>query len=282
MKRIIFIICCLCTIGVSAQEKKKIVIATTPDTTVSKQIVGLFIDELGVGLNNSGKYEVLQNRKEFVAVLGEEVEFQESGYVDDQEQIELGKAGAEIACYATVRQIGKNFNITCKFIALKTTETMKQGQSIGQPFSVSTENGENDLIDAAHRMARKIVSARDITAEKKLGYVKAPKCYNDESSGKYIDCDISVSDEENLTYSEACDFCKNKGEGWHLPTKEELAMIYRNRFDIENNGGVRFKTRDYWSSSKRNNYESYAINFGAGTIDCYSKNIKNPFRCIRF
>ncbi|MDR3245623.1 MAG: hypothetical protein LBT50_04250, partial [Prevotellaceae bacterium] len=241
MKRIIFIICCLCTIGVSAQEKKKIVISSTPDTTISKQIVSLFIGELEIGLQNSGKYEVVGNRKEFAAVLDEELEFQD--YVDDREQIEAGKAaGAEIACYAAISKIGKQFNIVCKFRALKTTESMKQGDAIGQPFSVSAEN-EDDLIDAAHRMARKITSVRDVTAEKKIGYVKAPKCYYDESTGGYVDCDITVSDEENLTYTEACEFCKNKGEDWRLPTKEELSMIYRNRFDIEKAGGVRFKAK---------------------------------------
>ncbi|MDR3227377.1 MAG: DUF1566 domain-containing protein [Prevotellaceae bacterium] len=278
MKKIIFIICCLCTIGVSAQqEKKKIVISATPDTTISKDIVGLFIDELGVGLNKSGKYEVVQNRKEFAAVLGEEVEFQESGYVNDEEQIELGKAaGAEIACYTTIRKIGRNFNITCKFLDLKT------GKSIGQPFSLATKNGEDDLIDVAHLMARNLASGRDITAERKADWVKAPKCYYDEYTDKYIDCDISISDEESLPYAEACDFCKNKGDGWRLPTQQELMKIYNNRFVIEENGSAKFKYKDYWSSSKRNNYESYVVNFSTGKIDCYSKNIKNPFRCIRY
>jgi hypothetical protein len=132
-------------------------------------------------------------------------------------------------------------------------------------------------------MARNLASGRDITAVKKSDWVKAPKCYYDENNDEYVDCDISSpNEEENLTYSDACDFCKNKGEGWRLPTKEELMKIYNNRLAIEENGSTRFKYKDYWSSSKRNNYESYVVNFSTGKIDCYSKNIKNPFRCIRY
>ncbi|MDR3245563.1 MAG: DUF1566 domain-containing protein [Prevotellaceae bacterium] len=276
MKRIIFIICCLCTIGVSAQEKKKIVVATIRDTTkISEDMSGMIIDACESGLKKANKYEVIPNNKDFIAMVNETEEIQNLGLIDDSQQIEFGKAkNAEIIFVATIREIDGNFKITCKFMDVGKRE------NIGQTFSFETTNGRKGLMEVTHLIERRIATGRDLTVER-AEWVTAPKCYYDESSDKYVDCDISISDEESRTYTEACEFCKNKGEGWRLPTKEELAMIYRNRLKIETTG-VRFKTKDYWSSSKRNNYESYVINFGAGTLDCYSKNIKNPFRCIRY
>jgi hypothetical protein len=46
-------------------------------------------------------------------------------------------------------------------------------------------------------------------------------------------------------------------------------------------GGQKFKSSDYWSSDKRNNYEAFVVNFGNGKVNFYSKLEKNPFRCVR-
>ena len=263
-------------IEASAQDKKKIVIASTPDSLIDKQIKDLFISQLGEGLTRSGQYTVVQNRAEFADVLNEEAEFQKKGYVDDNQQLELGKAlGADYACYVAIQKIGKNFSISCKLLDII------KGESVGQPFSDFTENGEEDLIKVAYSMAKKLAAGRDVTEIKK-DYITVPKFYQN-GNGDVVDYDIDIQNEEAMSYPDAVDFCKKKGDGWRLPTKEELFFIYRNRPAMESESGFKqfSKTDDYWSSTKRNDYESYVINFGTGQENFYSKNIRNIFRCIR-
>lgn len=265
----------LCFVEAPAQEKKKIVISSTPDSVIDGQIRGMFMDYLNQGLTESGQYTVIQNRNEYAGVLNEEVDFQKKGYVDDKQQIELGKAsGADYACYVTIRRVGKNFSIACKLLDLH------KGESVGQPFLRNTENGEDDLFKVAAAMAKWLATGRDVTVIKK-NFITMPKFYQNEN-GDVVDYDIDIQNEEVMSYSDAVAFCSKKGEGWRLPTKDELLFIYRNRPAMEAESEFKkFSGVDYWSLTKRNDYESYVINFGTGQSDFYSKNIKNVFRCVR-
>jgi len=266
--------------GAPAQDKKRVVIASTPDPSIDDNIRGLFIDELGQGLTRSGKYIVIQNRDEAAKIFGEEKEFQfESGLVADEQSLvsEMGKwTGIDLSCYVTIRKIGSNYNINCKLMNIK-------GESIGEPFSLRTRNGEDDLIDVAIAMAQRLATGRDVTVNSQASNAVAPKCCYNDYSRKYVDCNISRTDEEARSYKEAVEFCKKKGEGWRLPTKDELAIIYQNRIIIVENqeGKGRFSSSDYWSSSMRNNYEGYIVNFSTGQEHYYSVNIKNVFRCVQ-
>jgi len=51
----------------------------------------------------------------------------------------------------------------------------------------------------------------------------------------------------------AIKICENYGEGWHLPTKDELNCLYKNKDTI---GG--FTNIYYWSSSQFKN-DSYFV-----------------------
>jgi len=154
-KLLVFCIITCFSIMAWGQDTKKIVISSSPNATIDQAIVNLFIDELGKGLTNSGKYTILQNRKEAAAILEEELKYQ--AYVDDEQQLEVGKFyGADYSCYVSIQKIGRNFNITCKLFDFKT------GASTGKPFSMATENGEDDIIKLAHTMAKELALERSI------------------------------------------------------------------------------------------------------------------------
>jgi len=55
-----------------------------------------------------------------------------------------------------------------------------------------------------------------------------------------------------MTWDEAITYCSNLGDGWRLPTKDELALMYEHKAEL---GG--FGEGWLWSSSQ-NNYGSYA------------------------
>lgn len=85
----------------------------------------------------------------------------------------------------------------------------------------------------------------------------APKEMNWEDAKKY--CDELDAD---------CD-------GWHLPEKEELMLIYVNK-DIINealkkHGGKSMKEDWYWSSSEYTNFSAWGQNFYGGYIYGYYK-----------
>ena len=266
--------------GVTAQEqqgRKKVVIASAPNKSMPENINRAFMARLGAGLTESGRYEVLTNRKDFAAVQSEEAEFQESGLVDDKELLQLGKAlGADYACYVEINEIFGTYDIVCNFTDLN------KGTLVGT-FSQSAK--AETLVDAARELARSIAKGRDVTAGSRKSFITMKKFYLNEY-GDVVDYDIGIRDEEAMTYAVALAFCGSKGEGWRLPTKEELSFIYRKRYTIEKEHVEEefkpFNPRDYWSSSKRNNYESYIVNFATGTEEFYSVNIKNTFRCVRW
>ena len=66
------------------------------------------------------------------------------------------------------------------------------------------------------------------------------------------------SDEMNR--QEASEACESLGEGWRLPSKEELNILYQNKKKI---GG--FAKEIYWSSSEHTKADSgWAYNFANG------------------
>lgn len=68
--------------------------------------------------------------------------------------------------------------------------------------------------------------------------------------------------------------CKELGDGWRLPTKEELHELYINKTTL---GG--FKDKHYWSSTIQKNVENsvWTIEFGYGGIGGSDKN-----RCLYY
>ena len=84
---------------------------------------------------------------------------------------------------------------------------------------------------------------------------------------------VAMNDAPNMMgWGEAMEYPK---DGYHLPTKEELMIIYANK-DIINkalvdNGGEPFK-EDYWSSTEYSSYSSWLLYMGNGNITTDHKN----------
>ncbi|MDR2907934.1 MAG: hypothetical protein LBU91_08105 [Bacteroidales bacterium] len=66
--------------------------------------------------------------------------------------------------------------------------------------------------------------------------------------------DLSVMGKDLLLQREAVNGCKNKGNGWYLPSQDELSALYRNRNFIGN-----FFKYSYWSSSTRSKADRLSI-----------------------
>ena len=76
--------------------------------------------------------------------------------------------------------------------------------------------------------------------------------------------------EGRFTWAEAKKACKDLGEGWRLPTKNELNEMYKKRDVV---GG--FSDYNYWSSTENDNYHAWCQSFANGFLGFQFKLIKN-------
>ena len=62
-----------------------------------------------------------------------------------------------------------------------------------------------------------------------------------------------------MQWDDAMHACENKGNGWHLPTKDELNELYNHKDKVSN-----LTDGNYWSSTKDYSYYRWYQNFSIG------------------
>jgi len=80
---------------------------------------------------------------------------------------------------------------------------------------------------------------------------------------------------EKLTWGDAKVACAKLGEGWRLPTKDELNILYQNKNKI----GV-FASGYYWSFTEYDNNSGWRQNFDSGEQDDYYKTCRYSVRAV--
>jgi len=79
--------------------------------------------------------------------------------------------------------------------------------------------------------------------------------------------DLSVSN-----WIEAKEACEALGEGWRLPTRVELLIMYENQDDIIRQYSLSgFALTGYWSSTEYGNYSAWGQGFNNGSQGYYGK-----------
>ena len=74
-----------------------------------------------------------------------------------------------------------------------------------------------------------------------------------------LDFEVYPTDLGEMTWDKAKKACANLGDGWRLPTKDELNLIYENKNVV---GG--FANDYYWSSTEYDEWRVYAQYFMNG------------------
>jgi hypothetical protein len=190
--------------------------------------------------------------------------------VREDQILKLGQDwGADCVAFASVNDLDGNYQITCKLIEVESKKTLFVD-------SYYTENGKSDFLKLLPKIAKEMFAGNNFSAE-----VQGTKFSGFLQNGDKFTGFISSKDEASSTWEEAINLCKQKGEGWYLPSKEELQMIYYLRNSIIKAGGKNFKPNNYWSSSQRNNYDGYVVNFEDGEIDYFGKTYNNVCRCVK-
>jgi hypothetical protein len=80
----------------------------------------------------------------------------------------------------------------------------------------------------------------------------------------------------DMTWYEAIEYCKFLGDGWRLPTINELGEAQKNKIEV-------FKLDCYWSNytHKYNEHFAYAFLFEIGFIINRLKNYRYSVHCIK-
>ena len=79
------------------------------------------------------------------------------------------------------------------------------------------------------------------------------------STVKIGDLEVMTEDLGEMSWEDAKKACADLGDGWRLPTKDELNILYENKDKI---GG--FATNYYWSSTEVGNGTAWDQDFANG------------------
>ena len=79
-----------------------------------------------------------------------------------------------------------------------------------------------------------------------------------------------------IDWHEAMNECTALGNGWRLPTIEELRLIFKNDHKISNFSGL-----IYWSSSEKNYSDAFFFNMCGESTYYFNKQTINYVRAVR-
>ena len=96
------------------------------------------------------------------------------------------------------------------------------------------------------------------------------------STIKIGNLEVMTEDLGDMNWDEAKKACKNLGDGWRLPTKDELNLLYENKEKI---GG--FANVFYWSSTEYDDYGAWGQGFSFGNQYYGSKSATSFVRAVR-
>ena len=98
-----------------------------------------------------------------------------------------------------------------------------------------------------------------------------------QSTVKIGNLEVMTEDLGEMKWEEAKKACKNLGDGWRLPSKDELNLLYENKEKI---GG--FAKRYYWSSTEYGDNKAWRQTFNSGYAnEGYGKNFTYFVRAVR-
>lgn len=270
IKKWLAILFLLASFAGMAQEKPNVavyVIGNEDDGV--KEVFG---QKLTAAIVKTNQYIAVERTLDFTKIIDEKHATQRGGSVSDAQISELGKRfGAKYVCVVSVREVLNSKFVSAKLINTETAAIEKTDDAYKNYKTVE------ELVELANELTGKLFG------KGASGYAGGS---TQSSSGDYKLCggcgdnldDLEVfpRDATNMSWNAAIAHCRSKGNGWYLPSKEELNQLYLHKIGI---GG--FYSSAYWSSTASDISSAWAQNFGNGNQDYGSKSITLRVRCVR-
>ena len=200
-------------------------------------------------LTDTGRVHVVDHAK-FIHII-KELNFKAADFADiSRLSLLANKAKIDAVNRGKIMKIGKNFYISASFIDAKSAQVLSSAKV--------TLASLDDVENALGRLAREIVQGLSIKvgdigpAGGIIFYIEGEKGF--ECSEKLAQCNWTRAKTVCSSYT------GGEKDDWHLPTKDELDLIYinlRRVNKIEQNGL-------YWSCTANDVYDAWAKNFATG------------------
>ena len=157
---------------------------------------------------------------------------------------------------------------------------MKENEKLKTDLGESSKNNLQLEADLGE------LSKKNLDLEAKLKAIKEEKRIEEEqrinrypsSTIKIGNLEVMTEDLGEMEWDEAMKACADLGDGWRLPTKDELNILYKNKDEI--GGFENLFGAAYWSS-KFDNDSAWLQDFGDGNQDLYFKDDTYYVRPVR-
>lgn len=91
--------------------------------------------------------------------------------------------------------------------------------------------------------------------------------------------EISSDPGSSVTWDNAITYCTDKGNGWRLPSKNELMYLWGLAPSFA--GNTAFAANPYWSTTQVDDSDVWYVDFGLGFVFAYEKTNSYYVRCVK-
>ena len=268
--KFLFAFFCLFIISFSLPaQKKKVVVESSSGANVSESKKDVIKATLESGLTESGKFDVLLNVQEYALKIQNEVDAQNSGYIDNSQLFELGKAcGADLVIYAKINGGDGQYVITYTLFDI---ESRKMLPTI-KPLIATDQDFYYKAVLAAEKLAGGTFGQED-PPKKEPGI--ACRILSNQLSL------MDDKDQREATWEDAVSACEKKAEGWRLPTQEEMLTICKDAQLFPKQYGSSFHPTSYWTSSKRNGFSVFTVWYPSLSVTYEGTSSSCTYRCVK-
>lgn len=218
--------------------------------------------------HSSSKYQAVERSQKFQELLSKaSANDLGSGLVDESTAAKVGEQlGAQYVLGVDLMDYGNNtYYAIWKLIDVKTS-LVKDGDA----KLIKILDMIKDLTTLSEEITKRIAGSGGTFPGGKFKICEG--CADNMQN-------LEVSrDAGSMTWQEAKQYCSSLGDGWYLPSKQELYQLYVHKAEI---GG--FSDGDFWSRTEDGSRDAWFQSFDDGSqhSSCFSISGTNRVRCVR-
>lgn len=260
MKKIFLILLSTLALTAFAQQKKVAVYVTGEQSGINK-VLG---DQLVAAFAKSGKYIAIERTTSFLAELGKEQAYQQSGSVSDHEIARMGhQFGVDYVCVADISDVFEDKYVSARLIDVESAEVVNTSNAH------SSVNSIQDMLSITDKITNELWQNVE-EFEKRKQYEEQEKVLQEAFKNGYIKVGniyATLKFHRGSLKDNPTSSCNIGGFlDWRLPTEAELFRVlralkkyynnkdfFKNISDEDLDGFYTVYSRTFWAWSPETN-----------------------------